>query len=238
MNDMTQNIIPCILSFRDKHAAFSNFFEKEIVIGGISYNTAENAFQAQKTFDNEERFKISKMSPKEAKRYCGKRGSLILRRDWEAVKYAIMREVVEAKFRQYEELKSLLLSTGHAYLVEGNTWHDNEWGDCFCSKCANKHGQNKLGAILMDIREVLRTEQSKNGDEHVIEFEDGMSLVVSNDRQTSSIGLFLRGPADIDELIASMEYSAGEVKTEIFEPCDEDPRYIAYFKSKYTPAIE
>ena len=55
-----------------------------------------------------------------------------------------------AKFTQNEELKEKLLATENEELVEGNTWHDTYWGVC------NRRGKNKLGKILMRIREELR----------------------------------------------------------------------------------
>ena len=46
-------------------------------------------------------------------------------------------------------------TTGDAELIEGNTWHDNYWGVCSCSKC-NGRGKNRLGKLLMKVREELR----------------------------------------------------------------------------------
>ena len=72
-----------------------------------------------------------------------------LRPDWEQIKEDIMYEVCRAKFTQHEDLKARLLSTGSAQLIEGNDWNDREWGVC------NSEGKNKLGKILMRIREEL-----------------------------------------------------------------------------------
>ena len=41
-----------------------------------------------------------------------------LRKDWEKVKEAIMKEVLVAKFTQYDDTKKTLLSTGDKTLVE------------------------------------------------------------------------------------------------------------------------
>ena len=73
-----------------------------------------------------------------------------LRSDWEQVKEDVMYEVCRAKFMQNPDLKARLLSTGTVQLVEGNNWNDREWGVC------NGEGKNKLGKILMRIREELR----------------------------------------------------------------------------------
>jgi ribA/ribD-fused uncharacterized protein len=95
-------------------------------------------------------------TPGEAKR-MGNR--VILRSDWEDVKVDIMTEIVFRKFTQNEKLKKKLLATGDMELVEGNYWHDNIWGDCYCDKCKSTNGQNILGIILMEVRELLRGEQ-------------------------------------------------------------------------------
>ena len=49
-----------------------------------------------------------------------------------------------------------LLDTGDEELIEGNHWCDNVWGNCYCEKCANITGQNRLGQMLMRVRDELR----------------------------------------------------------------------------------
>ena len=56
------------------------------------------------------------------------------------------------KFRQNPRLRECLLSTQDAVLVEGNTWHDNYWGNCRCRKCRRHKGLNRLGRLLMQVR--------------------------------------------------------------------------------------
>jgi ribA/ribD-fused uncharacterized protein len=68
------------------------------------------------------------------------------------VKIGIMREAVEAKFRQHDELRTVLLATGDAKLVE-HTDNDDFWGDG-----GDGSGRNELGRILMAVREALRKE--------------------------------------------------------------------------------
>lgn len=63
-----------------------------------------------------------------------------------------MTEVVEAKFTYNPNLKQMLLDTGDAELVEGNTWNDKYWGVC------KGVGQNKLGKILMMLREEFKND--------------------------------------------------------------------------------
>lgn len=96
---------------------------------------------------------FANMKPDVAKR-MGK--AVKLRTDWDITKHQYMREILYAKFTQNPELKEKLLETGEELLVEGNVWHDNEWGICSCYKCRKTKGQNLLGIFLMEIRKSLR----------------------------------------------------------------------------------
>jgi ribA/ribD-fused uncharacterized protein len=82
----------------------------------------------------------------------GRNRTLPLRSDWESVKDDIMREALRAKFGQHPGLKSLLLSTADAELVE-HTKNDNYWADG-----GDGSGKNRLGALLMELRARLRAE--------------------------------------------------------------------------------
>lgn len=71
--------------------------------------------------------------------------------DWDDRRVAVMRHVLHAKFTGNPELGAKLLATGAAYLVEncphkqGDFWADNGDGT----------GQNRLGTMLMELREWL-----------------------------------------------------------------------------------
>lgn len=147
-------------NFRGEYGFLSNFYECTVKYKGITYKHTEGAFQAQKTHDEEKKQYIATLSASDCKKACGRRGlggfKLELRPDWEDVKDNIMYEIVRAKFEQNAGLRERLLATGDAELVEGNTWHDNHWGDCKCAKCRNIPGKNMLGKMLMRVREELR----------------------------------------------------------------------------------
>ena len=72
-----------------------------------------------------------------------------LRKDWEDVKIQVMEKGLRLKF-QDPTLRKKLLATGDEELVEGNPWGDRYWGVC------NGSGKNKLGKLLMKIREELQ----------------------------------------------------------------------------------
>lgn len=142
-----------IPQFKDEFEFLSNFYSSSFVQGTMFWPTVEHAYQAAKTVVPYYQNKIrSAKTPAQAKRF-GKQ--VQLREDWEQVKVSIMTELVWEKFDQNPELRDMLLDTGSAELIEGNWWHDNFWGDCFCQKCTNIKGKNMLGFILMEVRKSL-----------------------------------------------------------------------------------
>jgi ribA/ribD-fused uncharacterized protein len=111
-----------------------------------------------KTLDNDERHAIANcLTPGRAKR-MGRR--VALRSDWESVKEDVMLEGLCLKFSD-EQLADWLLETGDEELVEGNDWSDNFWGVCHCKKCQAQgiQGQNRLGHLLMKVREMIKEER-------------------------------------------------------------------------------
>jgi len=73
-----------------------------------------------------------------------------LRRDWESVKVSVMRLAITAKFTQHEDLKTILMSSGDAQIIE-HTENDDYWGDG-----SDGRGKNMLGRILMETRNNFR----------------------------------------------------------------------------------
>ncbi len=141
-----------IASFDQENAFLSNFYPSPVVYEGVEYPTVEHAFQAAKTLDNAERVRVrSAATPGLAKRLGRK---VALRSDWEQTKIDIMRRLLVEKFKD-GPLRTALLATDPAALVEGNRWHDNFWGDCRCQRCSKRNGSNVLGNLLMEIREML-----------------------------------------------------------------------------------
>lgn len=136
-----------IRGFKGEYSCFSNFSTHSVTYKGITFDNSEAAFQAQKVNDDNIKKEFAHLKPAKAK---GKGRHVSLRTDWEKVKDNIMYEIVLAKFQQNEDIKQILLSTGDAYLEETNTWKDQYWG------VYNGMGKNKLGKILMKVREELK----------------------------------------------------------------------------------
>jgi len=143
---------PVIDSFSAEHRFLSNFFDAPFSWGDRSYPTVEHAFQCMKTVNPRQReYVLAARTPAEAK----ERGQKVdLRPDWEQIKHRVMASAVRAKFVGNRRLTTLLVATAPARLVEGNRWHDREWGVCFCSACGGT-GDNWLGRILEDVRAEL-----------------------------------------------------------------------------------
>lgn len=163
-----------ILYFTGKNKFLSNYYDQHsnpIDLGdGLTYKSAEAAFQGGKVYFPTNKSRRNPKSPQHRleKRFCdfdnpaaakslGRK--IELRPDWEEIKDSHMRRVLEAKFSD-PELAQKLIDTGDKFLCEGNSHHDNYWGNCTCPKCRDIEGQNHLGLILMNIREQLKNKDA------------------------------------------------------------------------------
>ena len=134
----------------DDYGCFSNFAAYPIQLDGETWPTTEHYFQAHKFLDPQHQQAIRQAkSPMIAAR-LGRDRKKPLRPDWESVNVEIMRTAVRAKFTQHEGLRTFLLATGDAVIVE-HTERDSYWGDG-----GDGSGQNILGQILMEVRAECR----------------------------------------------------------------------------------
>lgn len=133
--------------FKGRYFFLSNFFSAPVTWEGRTYQNNEAAFQSAKCIKDSQRDKFTQLDPSRAKR-AGR--NVLLRQDWEDIKEQVMYEVCFAKFTQNPDLGKKLVETGDAILVEGNDWNDRVWG------MVKGVGQNKLGKILMRIREEIK----------------------------------------------------------------------------------
>ena len=143
--------------FEGEYAFLSNFYSSPIVFNAegdtkIIAETVEHYFQASKTLDLKEALNILAAPTPGVSKRLGRKCRL--RSDWEKIKDAVMRDALIKKFED-AKLREKLIATGDEYLKEGNWWHDNYWGSCSCDRC-NDHGQNRLGLLLMEIREKIK----------------------------------------------------------------------------------
>lgn len=145
---------PVIGEFQNENRFLSNFWPVPggVTVRGMTAMTTEHIYQAAKTVDRYERSRILQAStPGEAKRFGAE---LTPRQGWETLKLGLMSNLQAAKYANHE-LAQLLIATGYAALVEGNTWCDTFWGVCYCPK-HNGEGTNWLGKILMVRRSIIQ----------------------------------------------------------------------------------
>ncbi|MBD2129608.1 NADAR family protein [Microcoleus sp. ZQ-A2] len=135
---------------RDRYGCFSNFSLHGFELDGVYWPTSEHYFQAQKFAGTPHFDEIRQVkTPKDAAK-MGRERKRPLRPEWEQVKDDIMRKAVLRKFETHADIREILLATNDEPIVE-NSPVDYYWG---CGKDGS--GKNKLGLILMEVREILR----------------------------------------------------------------------------------
>lgn len=148
-------MIQKIDKFDDDFAFLSNFYPATINMDGMSFQSSEAAYQAQKCLNIVDKFQFCNLSPHAAKKLGRK---VRIRPDWEDIKDGVMARILSLKFRQHPDLGNLLIATGDAELIEDNHWRDTYWGVC------DGVGKNRLGKLLMQVRNELRLEKVSNPD--------------------------------------------------------------------------
>jgi ribA/ribD-fused uncharacterized protein len=161
---MTNQIL--FYKLKEYYGAFGNFSKYTVQYKNLVAPTSEHMFQALKFYPHNPELVqkvLEQPTPKDAAN-MGRDRSLPLRKDWEQpiensphpdvvlTKDLVMLDVVMDKFTRHDDLKSLLLSTGNATIVEDSPidWYWG-WGK-------DHTGQNKLGKILMIVREILKND--------------------------------------------------------------------------------
>lgn len=137
----------------DAYSELSNFAPFGFDEGGLHWPTVEHYFQAQKfegpgAPEYREQIRLAR-SPRAAKALGRSRGFPI-RPDWDSVREDVMRYALERKFAD-PRLRALLLGTGDRPLVEDSPY-DRYWG-----AGRDGRGKNRLGVLLMELRDRLRT---------------------------------------------------------------------------------
>lgn len=143
-----------ISGFQNTYRFLSNFYQINVCYKGVVYDNAESAYQAQKCKKKEDKLRFIGLTGAEAKKLSKEIECID---GWDSVKRQIMFEIVLQKFLQNPSIAERLIDTKNEILVETNYWHDNCWGNCECENCAEVHGDNNLGLILMNVRYILTT---------------------------------------------------------------------------------
>eukprot|EP00937_MAST-01D_sp_MAST-1D-sp2_P003820 g3820.t1 len=137
---------------------FSNFYDRApIKVGSRRYPSSEHYFHSQKFLGRDdlcERVRNARTCREAFDMVRRPEFSKNRREDWAAVKEGVMMVALRAKFTQYPRLGAMLLGTGSRRLVE-HTAKDRYWGDG-----GDGTGLNRLGHLLMQVRDELRREPS------------------------------------------------------------------------------
>jgi N-glycosidase YbiA len=136
------------------YGVFSNFSDHPITIDGRKWKTSEHYFQAMKFVGTPYETQIRDAPTPGNAKTLGASRNVSLRADWETVKDRIMYDAVLAKFTQHDTLKTILLGTGDAIIIE-HTSNDRYWGDG-----GDGTGRNQLGKTLMKVRDRIRNEET------------------------------------------------------------------------------
>lgn len=154
-----------------EYREFSNMFIAPFEIEGVVYPSVEHYYQSAKWEDaNMKKFITSARSAALAKEFSylkpgrwtsdenkklinkakeyTKKNNLSFNKNFDKIKYDVMVNGVREKFKQNENLMTLLLSTGDAVLMENSP--DSYWG---IGKDGT--GRNNLGNILMNLRDSM-----------------------------------------------------------------------------------
>jgi N-glycosidase YbiA len=141
------------IEFSSKSASYnelSNFHKSKFLLDGKEWPTVEHYFQAQKFPTSPEyQEKIRGASEPNRAKTFGASKEFPIRNDWDSYREEVMRKALKAKFEQNPNLKTLLLSTTGRPLVEDTS--DAYWG-----QGRNKKGKNRLGLLLMELRDSLQ----------------------------------------------------------------------------------
>ena len=141
----------------------SQWYDSKFVINGFIFANAEQYMMYRKALlfgdVNIAQKLLSTTDPKTAKS-LGRKVSNFDNAIWEENCMDIVYEANFAKFTQSPYLRKYLLSTGDKELVEASPY-DKIWGIGFRvgdNRITNKElwGQNKLGIVLMRVREAIR----------------------------------------------------------------------------------
>jgi ribA/ribD-fused uncharacterized protein len=136
---------------------FSNWYESYFDINGIRYNCGEQYMMHQKaiTFNDQETAnKILRSSSPSKQKKLGREVSNFNPKQWDLVKYELVKTGLREKFNQNPKLKTFLLKYKDFQIVESSP-EDRIWGIGFYGDEAIENiqnwGENLLGKVLTDL---------------------------------------------------------------------------------------
>ena len=145
---------------------FSTMSDHAVEIEGTKYPSVEHYYQAMKAVefkDNEILKKIMKTKTSKAVKALGNKVKDFNEETWNEKRDEVMRKGVRAKFVQHPELRETLLETGEKQIGFADArdlyWSIGTSMGLEKAKSPSKwRGQNKLGKMLMELRDTFKEE--------------------------------------------------------------------------------
>lgn len=150
--------------FFGKDSPFSNFYECPIKVDNIPYHSVEQFYQSKKAEAFDDDATAGRIMAAKTARECYELGCTVKKfeeTEWRKQCDVIMKRGLETKFAK-DEMKKHLLDTENRTIVECNG-KDMYWscgyypGNPYSNDPSTWKGQNKLGRLLMDLRQTLRS---------------------------------------------------------------------------------
>lgn len=142
----------------------------QIRLQSMTYHCAKQALAAEqaRAFGDDEGFRRVMEARTPAEVSYTREDAKKTQEEWELMTRKKLYEIQEAKFRQYPELQSRLLSTGEAILAvylprDAFLGIGLSTDDVRAKNPIHWKGQNMLGTVLMEVRQVLRREREEKG---------------------------------------------------------------------------
>ena len=148
--------------FYNRSSPLSNFYPAAVHIDGVKYKHTEQYYQCRKAEISGEHNMATQIMLADDPLTCKQLGdSVRVNPKWETEKVKVMKKASLHKYQQHEHLRRVLLSTGDKTLAEASP-RDLFWGIGIPMRSKAKsdrsqwRGENKLGEVLMDIRDQLK----------------------------------------------------------------------------------
>jgi ribA/ribD-fused uncharacterized protein len=144
------------ITFYSKTAGYewlSNFSEHGFVLDNAYWPSVEHYYQAQKFPGTKAAQQIRVAETALIAKTMSQDPTLVVRADWPNVKETVMKRALREKFFQNKSILDRLLNTGDEELVHFSN-QDHFWG-----RDNNGRGENRLGILLMELRNELRPEK-------------------------------------------------------------------------------
>ena len=139
-----------IYFYNQWYDVLNNFSANTVEIDGITYPTAEHAYQGAKCTDQRGKQEIvAAKSPLLAKKVSNQKYRSAKDPDWEAKKLSVMELILRAKLDQHQEVRDALIRSGDEAIAEDSPV------DAFWGRGKDGKGKNQLGKLWMKIRSEL-----------------------------------------------------------------------------------